>query len=95
MNFEGFSFFPENFLADGGVRVERDTGKKVNFFLASLEFHSIFVGVMVKEEITAAKENSTIISSKWRPHLYWKGKGRKRTSFRRNSYISTVRSLEL
>ena len=86
-----FHFFPENFLADGGVRVEGDTGKKGDFFLVSLEFHTIFVGVKVKEETTAAKENSTIISSKWRPHLYWKGKRRKRTSFRRNSYISKLK----
>ena len=27
-----FIFFSENFLADGGVRVEGDTGKKEIFF---------------------------------------------------------------
>ena len=84
MNFECFSFFSGKFPRRWGSKSRRRH-----------RFHSIFVGVKVKEETTAAKENSTIISSKWRPHLYWKGKRRKRTSFRRNSYISKLRSLEL
>ena len=94
MNFEGFSYFSGKFPRRWGSKSRRRHRKKGDFFLLFLEFLSLFVGVKVKEETTAAKENSTIISSKWRPHLYWKGKRRKRTSFRRNSYISKLRSLE-
>ena len=59
------------------------------FFLASLEFHPIFVGVKVKGG--TKKNNSYKFSSKWRSPLYWKEKGRLRTSFRRDSSIPHVK----
>ena len=57
MNFECFSFFSGKFPRRWGSKSRRRHRKKGDFFLVSLEFHSIFVGVKVKEETTAAKEN--------------------------------------
>ena len=82
-----FHISPENFLADGGVRVEGDTGKICEIF--SSEF-GISSHICRSKGKGGTKKNSYKFSSIWLSHLYWKEKGRLRTSFRRNSSISHV-----